>query len=81
MRTALVIVLAGADPYDFRIARRDRNVADGYGFLVVENRSPSGARVDALPEPTAGGSNVNGVWLFGMSFDIDNAPAGDRRAD
>ena len=51
-RAALVVRLSRSNPEDFRIARRQRDVADGRRALVVEYRLPRCAGVVRLPDPT-----------------------------
>src|SRR5256885_7861286 len=47
--TALIVVFAGANPKDLRIARRDGDVADGCRSLMIEDRLPGRPAVGCLP--------------------------------
>src|SRR5689334_24327152 len=49
---ALIVVFTGADPKDLRITRRDGDVADRCGSLMIEDWLPGRAAVRCLPHST-----------------------------
>ena len=73
--------LARAHPDDVRIMRIDRDVADGDGGLVIENRSPGGAAVGGLEQAARGGGDVDQRRIAGNAFESRDAAAHGSRTD
>jgi hypothetical protein len=67
------VLLAGADPDHVGVARRDRDIADRRGPLVLEDALPGGAGVARLPDPRTGGAEVPHIPLRVVHLDVGDA--------
>ena len=67
--------LAGAEPDDIRITRRDGDGADGTHAQRVGDGGPSHTAVGAFPKAAAGGAGVVGAVLTGDARDRDHTVA------
>ena len=72
---------AGADVDDIRVARLEREVTDGEGRLVLEDRVPGRARVCGLPEPSGGRADIDDVRVARHALDVGGAAHHVRRTD
>ena len=74
-------VFTRTDPHNVRIGRVDRDVADGIGGVIVEDRGPGGARVRGLPDAAGSDRDVPGGRVVGVDGDVGDAAAHQGRAD
>ena len=74
-------VLAGAEPDRVRVARIERDAADGIGILLVEDRRPGGAGILGLPDVAAADADVPDVRVVGVHGDVGDAAGHQCRAD
>ena len=87
-RAAHVVRLAGADPHDVGVRRRDGDGADGSGADRVEDRRPRDAGVGRLPHAARRGGGVDhaadaAARRLGVvgDRDVGDAAAHDGRSD
>src|SRR5262245_7043514 len=72
-RVVARILLAGADVYDVRIARRDRDGADRGDRLLVEDGLEGGAAVRGLDDAAVGTGDVVDVAVARHTYDHGDA--------
>jgi len=70
--------LSRSEVDDVRIGLGDGDVADGYGRVLIEDRSPGDPGVLRLPQAARGGSDVDHVPAALGYFDVRGASADER---
>ena len=80
-RAVAVVGFTGPDPHFQWIRWCQRNISDGQIGLIVEDRGPGGAVVDALPHAARRGTDVDVGLRARDDLDDADAAARDRGAD
>ena len=80
-RALTVVVLACADPDDARVGRRNRDVADRRGGLVVEHRLEGGPVVGRLPETARRRRDIKGGGVALQDGEVVDPASHRGRAD
>src|SRR5439155_11627615 len=68
------IALAGADPDEIRVGRRQRDGTDRCGGLILEDRIPGVTAVGRFPDAATAGADVVDVRLAGNAHDRRHPP-------
>ena len=80
-RALSVVLLAGSGPDDLRVAREDREIAEGVVRLALEDRLPERAVIRRLPDAARRRGDVDRRRIFRIDFDVVDAAAGRGGSD